>query len=190
MLFYAVQYLAHTISNTSGFITEYLDMLQEEEDGNRFCSLTKENAVKRRRIMFARTYYLVFTRTTGEPGNPINSLIIALLKLFEARYKVIEHKKTLEDVAKLPEAATQTVDLAAQLDTHIAVLRLFGGMMMLGREQWQDTGVVDKVALEGARPMPRRRKLRKLDLNIPIRAEGALDTGRPRASKRFTASTA
>ncbi len=88
------------------------------------------------------------------------------------------------------ELPTETDDLAAQLDTHIAVLRLFGGMMMLGREQWQDTGVVDKVALEGARPMPRRRKLRKLDLNIPIRAEGALDTGRPRASKRFKASTA
>lgn len=220
MLFYAVQYLPHTIRNVTGFIAEYFDICEEDEDGNCFCSPVKENAMKHQQILFAHTY-LVFTRTTGERGNPINSLIKALLKLFEARYKVIEHNKSLEDIAKLAEAATcppslsldpksgehqrnniplppgihitdclpasspelstKTVEAAAQLNTHIAVLRLFGGMMTIGEEAWQDTGY---------RPMPRLRKL-VIDTNMTERVEGTPDTGdRLRASKRIKADTA
>lgn len=90
MLFYGVRYLPHTIKNVPGFVTEFFDTFQRDEEGRRFCSLIKQNAMKHKKIEYSEVD-LKFTKTTGEEGNPINLLIKSLLPLFEARYKVLAH---------------------------------------------------------------------------------------------------
>lgn len=198
MLLYGVRYLPHTLPNVPDFVIEYFDTFQQDAAGRRLCSTLKEAAVQDKRLVYAGKD-LLFVKTTGEPGNPINALIKDLLELFQARYQVKKHdevlKETLgardathpssaprykalkknnmaepwmvncdpdptiddpeEDWSLLEPLSPETVKLAAQLNTHIRVLQLFGLMETINEDLWDNTGVLCKDQLVNYEPGPR-----------------------------------
>ncbi|KAH9849441.1 hypothetical protein C2E23DRAFT_737236 [Lenzites betulinus] len=108
MLFYAVRYLPHTITNVPNFIIDYFDTFKLDGAGDRYCSLEKRVAMRHATIEHTNGT-LSFLKTTREPGNPLNQLIVTLLSVFKARYAVLAHEGKLGDLlldAKYPSSAS------------------------------------------------------------------------------------
>ncbi|OJT07269.1 hypothetical protein TRAPUB_1866 [Trametes pubescens] len=223
MLFYGVRYLPNTLPSVPDFVIEYFDTFQQNELGRRFCSSIKEAAVASKQIIYTRKD-LVFLKTTGQLGNPLNTLFNLLLDLFQARYQVIKHNDKLKEILEIQDAArpsssappdetlemydwvepwmvncgpspvtetdlpplleppsSETVKKAAQLDTHKAVLQIFGFIERLGAHAWVDTNVVGKDQLAGYEPRPKFCMV--VEAPTANRARGTSGAG-SRASKR------
>lgn len=97
MLFYAVRYLPHTITNVPNFIIDYFDTFTQEGAGDRYCSPQKVMVIRLASLAYAKGT-LSFLKTTREPGNPLNQLIAVLLPVFKARYTVLAHEGKLGDL--------------------------------------------------------------------------------------------
>ncbi|KAI0631831.1 hypothetical protein C8Q77DRAFT_1211097 [Trametes polyzona] len=89
LLFYAVRFIPHTISNVPGLVTQFFDTFQIDGKGGRLCSETKYQAVRDVPLR-VQDEELIFLKTTGHPTNPLNQLIEKLRKLFDARYEVLD----------------------------------------------------------------------------------------------------
>ncbi|KAI0357239.1 hypothetical protein OH77DRAFT_146372 [Trametes cingulata] len=95
LLYYAVRFLPNTLHSVNSFVVEYFDtFILDPKSGQPRCSLAKHHAVRRGELQFLGEP-VAFLKTTGEEGNPLNQLIAALLRLFAARYAVIEHESQL-----------------------------------------------------------------------------------------------
>ncbi|KAI0631828.1 hypothetical protein C8Q77DRAFT_1272713 [Trametes polyzona] len=95
MLFYAVRFIPHTIPGVSQFVINYFDTFRPNGSGGYLCSGEKSQAVRRAEIS-SGINLLQFTKTNGDPGNPLNTLIANFLELIEARYKVLDHRARQE----------------------------------------------------------------------------------------------
>ncbi|KAI0357251.1 hypothetical protein OH77DRAFT_1451546 [Trametes cingulata] len=95
LLFYAVRFLRSTLSDVTAFVIEYFDTFQRNaQSDRRWCSALKTTAMKHREIEY-QGMTLEFQRTTGDIGNPLNTLLAQLLFLIGARYKVLKFERTL-----------------------------------------------------------------------------------------------
>ncbi|KAI0368154.1 hypothetical protein BV20DRAFT_1084536, partial [Pilatotrama ljubarskyi] len=94
LVYYAVRFLPSSLPSVTSFVILYFDTFTlDPTSGQRFCSPAKTNAVRHAELKFLEKR-VTFRKTTGEENNPLNRLIATLLRLFAARYAVIDHELT------------------------------------------------------------------------------------------------
>ncbi|KAI0354479.1 hypothetical protein OH77DRAFT_1548724 [Trametes cingulata] len=97
LVYYAVRFLPSTLSSVTSFVVGYFDtFILDPKSGRRHCSLAKRHTVRLAQLQFMDRP-VVFLKATGEGGTPLNRLIATLLRLFMARYAVIDHESRPEE---------------------------------------------------------------------------------------------
>ncbi|EIW53056.1 uncharacterized protein TRAVEDRAFT_53473 [Trametes versicolor FP-101664 SS1] len=110
MLFYAVRYLPHTMVNVPKFVIAYFDTFEQDNDGTRLCSATKWNAMRWRMIRYGKGRRLLFKKTTGRSGNPLNRLFARFLTALSARYELLDYANEAHDKLPSPVDSLTEVD--------------------------------------------------------------------------------
>ncbi|KAI0641638.1 hypothetical protein C8Q79DRAFT_1014076 [Trametes meyenii] len=101
MLFYAVRFLRNNLGNVGLFVLQYFDTFQSGKDGRRYCSPSKLAAVRDKRLELYGIKLRFLKKSGSATSHPLNTLVDALMNLFEARYKylqdLIDYEQPTED---------------------------------------------------------------------------------------------
>ncbi|KAI0354473.1 hypothetical protein OH77DRAFT_1504825 [Trametes cingulata] len=90
LVYYAVRFLPNTLPSVTQFVIDYFDTFSHDPTtGKRSCSFSKRNAMISGVLAYGQR--VTFLKNTRKKGNPLNDLLADLLRLFVARYTVIDY---------------------------------------------------------------------------------------------------
>ncbi|KAI0368182.1 hypothetical protein BV20DRAFT_948573 [Pilatotrama ljubarskyi] len=95
LLFYAVRYLPNTLPDVTEFVINYFDTFQRQRGCERRWSGHAKRSAMETKIIKSQSVILRFLKTTGDVGNPLNTLVYRLLELLGARYEVLNFNQAL-----------------------------------------------------------------------------------------------